>query len=234
MFFLFILAPFFVLAQADNHGEKYYQWFDDLVDIENTALYNGIGYVEKYKVINKYHKFFESTDFLLGDMVYDGQYYPNLEMKYDLDEDLVVLHLKNGLRKVLLQPIKKKVEKFTIDGHRFVNIADGTAKTYDISGFYEVLFEKSDLMLLERHQKKRFKREGKNSVYYEFKSRNQYYLFYNNEYFTIRKRKDFIRIFPKLQKQIQTYSKKRSPRTEIRGYLISLAKRIELLLSETQ
>ncbi len=234
LFFFLILAPFFILAQADDHGEKYYQWFDDLIDIENTALYNGIGYVEKYKVINKYHKFFESTDFLWGDMVYDGQYYPNLEMKYDLDEDLVVLHLKNGLRKVLLQPIKEKVEKFTIDQHRFVNITDSVAKTYAISGFYEVLFEKSDFMLLEKHQKKRFKREGKSSVYYEFKSRNRHYLFYNNEYFTVRNRKDFMRIFPKLQKQIQTYSKKRSSKTEIREYLISLAKRVQLLLSETQ
>ncbi|WP_133248430.1 hypothetical protein [Flagellimonas aquimarina] len=230
---LFYISCFsFVFGQTKSN-DQYHEWFDGLVGIENTALYNGIGYIEKYKVINDYHKFYKTTDFLPGSIVYDKNYYSGLEMKYDLDEDLIVLNLKHGLRIVLLQPIKKKVMRFTIDNHSFININDSLASAFNILGFHEVLLENSSFQLLEKHQKKRFQRKGKNTVYHEFKSRNFNILHYNNEYFTVKNRKDFTKIFPEFKKQIETYSKKKSfPKSTYRQHLVSLARRIHELLLE--
>lgn len=226
---LFYISCFsFVFGQVKSN-DNYHEWFDELVGVENTALYNGIGYIEKYKVINEYHKFYKTTDFLPGSIVYDKNYYSGLEMKYDLDEDLVALNLKNGSRIILLQPIKSKIEQFIIDDQLFININDSLSLASNISGFHEVLYENPDFQLLEKHQKKRFVRKGKNTIYYEFKSRNFNVLFYNNNYFPISKRKDFIKVFPEYKKQIELFSKKTFPKSNYRQHLVSLAKRIHQL-----
>lgn len=228
---LFYISGFSLVFSQIKSNDDYHEWFDELVGVENTALYNGIGYIEKYKVINDYHKFYKTTDFLPGSIVYDKNYYSGLEMKYDLDEDLVALNLKNGLRIILLQPIKNKIDRFTIDNQSFININDSLSRASNISGFYEVLLENPGFQLLEKHKKKRFERKGKNTIYYEFKSRNFNVLFYNNNYFTVSKRKDFIKIFPQYKKQIEVFSKKKSPKSSYRRDLVSLANRIyELLL----
>lgn len=216
-------------AQNQAEEEAYYLWFDKVFGIENTALYNGVGYTEKFRVINEYHKFFKTTEFLKGSINLEGNPYPGLQMKYDLDADEVLVNLNNGNRIVFLQPIKSRVESFTIDNHHFIHIRDSIANAAGIPGFYEVLWQNSNMKLLEKHFKKRFKKEGKNSVYYEFKSRNTTFLFYDNTYYPIRRRKDFIRIFPDLKKEIQASSKKKFPKADYRNYLISLAKRVHAL-----
>nr|WP_299173566.1 hypothetical protein [uncultured Allomuricauda sp.] len=221
------------MSQEVQKGEEeYYEWFDKAMGIENTALYNGIGYVEKYKVINNYHKFYKTTDFLKGSIVYDGHHYFGLEMKYDLDEDLVLLNLKKGLRIVLLQLIKSKVDSFIIDGHKFINIRDSLPNNPGISGFYEVLLENQHLKLFEKHKKKRFQKAGNNSVYYEFKSRNVMFLFYNQQYYPLRNRKELVKVFPEYKKEIEGLSKKKFPKSNTRDYLITLSNRISGLLAE--
>ncbi|TXN35548.1 hypothetical protein FVB32_13290 [Flagellimonas hymeniacidonis] len=221
-----------LVAQVEQNDIAYYKWFDELIGIENTSLYNGIGAVEKYRVINEHHKFYKTTDFLSGSIVYDGQYYSGLEMKYDLDEDVVLLNQQSGLRIVLLQLIKNKTEQFAIDNHTFININDSLSRANGILGFHEVLLQNPRLKLLEKHTKKRFKRQGKKSLYYEFKSRNFNLLFYKDRYYTVGNRKDFIKIFPEFKKEIEAYSRKTFPKSNYRQHLIALTKRIDELLQQ--
>ncbi len=219
-----------IISQNQITEREHYLWFDQMVGVENSALYNGIGYSEKFRVINQYHKFFKTTEFLPGSIVFDGNLYPGLQMKYDLDSDQVLVNLKNGSGIVFLQPIKKKIQSFTIEGHQFIHVNDSLAKANNISGFYEVLWQNSQMKLLEKHFKKRFKREGKNSIYYEFKSRNAVFLFYDKNYYPVKRRKDFIKIFPGLKEEIQAFSNKSFPKSDSRRHMIALTSSIHTLL----
>lgn len=233
LYFLFTTST--VSAQKGFYGkvaEDYYSWFDEQVEKESLPLYIGIGYVEKYKVINKYHKFFKSTGFLKGSLIYDGQLYPDLEMKYDLDEDLILLNLRNGQRIVLLQPNQDKIERFEIDGKYFIHINDGISKARETSGYYELLYEGTNLQLHEKHTKKRFERKGRKSLYYEFKSRNKNYLFYKGEHYVLKDRKDFENVFPEFKREIQGYSKKRFPKENRHAHLITISRRIDELINK--
>lgn len=233
--FFFILSGVLAQTTSEKNGEvAYYDWFDKQVQKEHLPLYNGIGYVEQYKVINEYHKFYKSIDFLKGSLFYDGQLYANLELKYDLHEDLVLLNLKNGQRIVLLQPDQEKIENFTIDGKYFIHVYDHILQGNDASGYYELLYEGSHFELLEKHTKKRFERKGKNSLYSEFKSRNKSYIFYEGVLYVLQNRKDFEEIFPEFKKEIQEYSKKRFPKENRRAHLIALSKRINDLINNSK
>ncbi len=217
-------------SQIEQNEDDYYKWFDELVEIENTPLYNGIGYFAKYKVINEYHQFFKSVDFLPGSIVYKGQYYPNIMMKYDLYEDVVLLNLKKGLRIVLLQPIKSRIDSFKIFGHNFKNINNSAAKKQDVSGFYELLFDAPGFQLLEKHKKQRYERKGKSNLYSEFKKRNTFILFYAGNYYPINNRKSLIDVFPAYTKEIQGYSHKKFPKENRTDYLTVLCQRTYALI----
>lgn len=154
---------------AQNQNSDYLTWFDATVGIENTPIFEGLGYVEQFKSINEKHKFFTSEDFATGSIMYDGQEYHRLNLKYDLSVDEVIVNLKDGFETVSLQPEKRKISGFTVYGSNFENIGNPTASAPEISGFFEILFSAPSLSLLKKNHKKRSKKIGK-LVYYDFTS----------------------------------------------------------------
>jgi len=77
-----------------------------------------------------------------GDVNYYGNWYRNLDLQYDIEDDIVITRDAQGLLKLRL--IREKLESFTIDGHLFVKL-----KLLSSRGeFYEQLFKgKRSLML---------------------------------------------------------------------------------------
>ncbi len=141
---------------AQNQNSDYLTWFDATVGIENTPIFEGLGYVEQFKSINEKHKFFTFEDFATGSIMYDGQEYHRLNLKYDLSVDEVIVNLKDGFETVSLQPEKRKISGFTVYGSNFENIGNPTASAPEISGFFfEILFSAPSLSLLKKHHKKK-------------------------------------------------------------------------------
>jgi len=231
---LMLILYQYSFSQIEQSTDVYNNLYDQVIEIENTPLFNGLGYVEKYKVINEYNKFFKSSEFLPATIVYKGQYYPNIEMKYDLYEDVVLLTHKKGMRIVLLQPIKARIDSFVIDGHNFRNINDTAAETLGMTGFYEVLFDAPGFQLLEKHHKRRFERKGKNTVYSEFKQRNKMILFYNGSYHEIKTRISLTKLFPEYKSEIQDFSYSRFPKENRSEYLKIVCQKINELISNTK
>lgn len=227
-FFLVLSTPF-TYGQTDQKERLNYIWFDSLAGQENSELYNGIGYVEKYRVINEYHKFFISADFLPGSINYRGQSYFGLKVKYDLDEDKLIVSLDSGSGIVFLQPIKSWINNFVVDGHQFLHVKDEQANAEIPPGFYEVLLKTPVMTLLKRNKKNRFKRTKKKVVYYEFKTSNETILFYNNTYHRVNSRSDFLKIFPQLKSEIKKYSNRTFQNPDRSEEMIGLINRISVI-----
>lgn len=208
LFFCLTFSVFPSDAQSTKKPIQIHNWFDDLMGAENNSLYNGIGYTEKYKVINKYHKFFKTTEFLDGEIVFEDLIYPVTEMKYDVDADELLINHKKGQRLILLRPIKKRISEFDLDGHHFIHLQNSTLEQLGLSGFYELLWQNNDTQLLEKHFKKRFQRKGNNSIYHEFKSRNWKALYSKGKLTPLRSKKDILKLFPDLKKEIKPLLKK--------------------------
>ena len=215
-------------AQSTKENASYLNWFDSKVGLENTPLFEGLGYVETYKSINEKHKFFNSKDFLKGSIVYDGQVYYDVRLKYDLYSDVVVINLKDGFEAVALQPKKSKISSFTVEQSDFINIGLPDASLTEITGYFEILFSSSKLKLLKKHRKKRLKKIG-NFVYYEFIEDNFIVLFYNGQYQVVSSNRDFRTLFPEFKKEIRRYEIKKSDRDATMKALVT---RISLLISE--
>ncbi len=126
----------------------YYNWFDSKVQRYNTGLFNGIQYTEQYRTINEKHKFFEKSEFQLGSVVYNGQFYDQTTLKYNLDTDQLLLNIGYNYKFPTLILLKSKVEGFRIGESHFVHIENKSDET-EMEGFYQVLVANDSVRLLK-------------------------------------------------------------------------------------
>lgn len=208
-------------GQSLNYEKDFLNWFDNIIGIENTGLSNGLVYKEKYRSRNEKHKFFLSSKFLIGNINYENEHYFGIAIKYDLYEDEILVKVNNDI-----QLSKDKISSFQINEHQFIKINDDISKKINQEDFYEILLNSPLFKVYIKHKKKKVERIGDKSTYYEFLDDNEYHLFYENNYHTINKRKDLIKIFPEYQNEINKYSNKQFKNSEKTNSLFHLMKNI--------
>ena len=108
----------------NNTEVNYYNLFDQEVGVANTALYQGVVYTEKYRTINGNTQYYKTRDFLKGSVCYEGQCYYDLNLKYDVYEDQVLLKLIGKAGGGTVQLFKDKIESFQINGSDFVKLEE--------------------------------------------------------------------------------------------------------------
>lgn len=232
-FVLFLVLHFsFSYGQVKNSEAIAYNWFNKVVGAENTGISNGIEYVEHHRTINEKHKFFKSFGFLPGSVVYDNQPYYNVELKYNVYDDLLIARITNSLGKTILQLHKEKIASFVIDGHEFINVPSNEGLE---AGFYEILAKNEQLQLIKKHSKKQNAILDKEFVYYEFVPENVKYAFVRNgNYARIEEKEDMTQLFPGLEEEINDfYSTNNSLFNSNRElFMLNLFQEITSILSE--
>ena len=206
----------------------YLNWFDEQVGIENTALYEGVVYRESYRTINEKVKFFKSAKWYNGSIVYSDQEFHNVQLKYDVFGDQLILKQLDRLGGGVLLLIKSNISSFQIEETEFVNLKDAAVGS-GISGFHELLWQESELRLLAKHRKKDFVRKDRSAAYHEFIDDKKLYLLdLNGQYHLINKKRELTDVFPELKKDIDGfYQKNKRLRTRnIDAFMVALARKL--------
>jgi hypothetical protein len=200
---LFLSFSFITTAQNTSTNGSHYNWYDAIVGVENTGLYVGYEYKDQFRITEDFHKFFQSHDFITGNLTYNGQPYYDQQLKYNLFDDELIIKLRNKGGETIMQLIKDDLYGFSINGHQFVkfsNIEDDKGN----DAFYEVLRDHPSVKLLKRHSKRRIKKLDKNVIYYEYKDRKPlYFIVHENVSYEVRSKKDFLNIFPEHKEEIR-------------------------------
>lgn len=223
-------------AQTSQSESNYFSAFDTSVNSQNTGLYNGIVYYDNIGLSSEKHRFFKTKDFVTGSIKYDGQTYYDIPIKYDVYSDIVLVKLKNGFNEVIMQPIKDKVEEFSIGASPFIKIQEEINKRELLFGFYENLSSNSFFTLYKKHRKLKKKRLDKAVVYFDFLDRYEYVLLYQNMYYPIKGKGSISKIFPEYKKQINTFYKENSSikKTDPDGFMISVLNHVYALMLDNK
>ncbi len=202
-----IINTFSLQSQTNSDRINNYNWFDSKIGIENTGIYNGIIYKEKFRTENGNHKYYLTSQFINGNIIYNGQPYYNVEMKYDIYEDNLIIKLHDESEYSIIQLINDKVDEFSINNHKFLKISEKHENFFNeaISGFYEISYQSKHLKLLKKHIKSRKERIVGNFVYSQFKDESEYFIFFNDGYYKINSKKYLIKLFPELKKNINNF-----------------------------
>jgi hypothetical protein len=135
--------------EAINHAVQQYQQFFTPV----LSIYNGPQYVDYMGSLRGGQPFFLSTEFAKGSIVYDNTLYDNIQLKYDLVKNAVVINDLSGTMDIAL--LNDRISSFKILDHSFVRLAQENVKSPLIAtGFYEVLYKSSSTVLLKKESKK--------------------------------------------------------------------------------
>ena len=237
--FLFVLCgiiPMQILNGQENKNiAGYYALFDQTIGVTNSGIFNGVLYVEKHPVRGEDHKFFGSKSFMPGSVDYNEQSYFNVELKYDVYDDQLLIRNSEISGSPIAILDKEYIATFKINGHIFKNISFSTGKSNELSGFFEVLIDNDSLTLLKKHKKKIFRMledetDGVDlygsKLYYKFKDQYFYYLYFNRYYYPLKKAGSLNAIFPQYKTQLKEIYKRHGAlrKTDSESYLIAVIK----------
>ncbi len=230
LFFVLTAITFNLSAQRTDKQSDYLQWFDQQIGIENTTLYKGIIYRETYRTINDKVKFYKSPQWFDGSVVYSGQLFSNIQLKYDVFGDQLIVKQLDRLGGGGLLLFKDKVSEFVIDNTVFVNVKD-IPKSSEFAGFYELLLDlDNDTRLLAKHFKNDFVRKDRRATYYEFIDlENEYVLEHGRSYYRVNSKKELLKVYPEAKKAIDSFyqKNKRLRSRDMDAFMVALINSLE-------
>lgn len=213
--FLLLLCTGYSFSQDKTNTSKYYNTFDSYFKHQNKGVFNGMEYIDEYPEIplkaKTNNKFYGTYDFLNGNIVYNGQPYYDIKMKYDLLNDLVVLEYVN--KKVNFISLNSNlINEFEVLGSTFVRLeSNPVIVPYYDNGFFEEAFLGNTFSLFVKYKKEKIQDLSNKRVYFKFKELQSYFITYNNAFYKINTKRDIIKLLPHLEKPIKTFFKE-SPR----------------------
>lgn len=205
-YFSFLILFFLCLTPSLINGQEHpglLKWFDSQIGLENSRLLNGTAYNERHRILNNKNKLFQGNAGT-GSVLYDGHWFTDLQMRYNIFDDALIVQLEttDGLK--IVQLVRDKVERFTLHGSTFANFQK--VKGGRIGGFYEILFEEDRITLVKKHARKINEKRDRQVSYYEFEPVDGHYAFtYQDDIYLLGNRNDLEKIFPSYRDEIRAY-----------------------------
>jgi hypothetical protein len=219
---LFVTVIWVFNLTAQNNYEDFYIWFDSKIGSENTGLYNGTRFQETFQTKRGVHRYFLGTEFQNGNINYFGQPYFDVALKYDIYEDQVLFSI--------VKLIKDEIQSFEIEGHKFFLLqpAEISNSSSSIDGFYEILLEGKRFILYKKNKKSKREFIENETVFTDFKINNEYFIYVDDTYHKIVKKRDWIKVFPEAKKTVNDFyrSHKFLFKTDYEAFVSQLAEKI--------
>ena len=113
---------------------------------EKTLLYNGREYTRmNQRTIG--HPFYASDQPQKGSLVYNGIFYPEAKLTYDIATDEIVM---TAFENITISLLNERIAEFSIGDHRFTHIRENEMGVEQ--GYYEILVE-GQFNVLAKHKK---------------------------------------------------------------------------------
>ena len=174
---------------------------------QQSRLYNGPEYSPYNPTIKGNAYFTDINTFATGTVTYDGIFYKNVAMMYDLYRDVVAVRLYNGFSIFTL--LNERVQSFDLLSHHFIYIkADSlSAKVGLNTGIYDQLYN-SDLEVLVKRSKTLQSTSGTSSLETYFTTPSLYfYLKKGGSYYSVNGQNVLLNILKDRKKELQQYIK---------------------------
>lgn len=203
-----------IYSQTSNNTISIYNWFDQTLGKENLAIYNGPRHVNYYRTLDNSHSYYVSGNYSSGDVTYENQTYSNLDLKYDVNNDILVFKPTGEFDYMGICLIKERTAGFSIYNKKFININYNNPKCPPfMNGYYqEIVFSKINVLYI-KHHKTRTKvidtktiSDGVNQPTTDsFRDKNEFVLKYKDVYYKLNSKSDVIKIFPEHKSIIKNY-----------------------------
>lgn len=173
---------------------------------QQSRLYNGPEY-EAYNPTIRGNAYFQDIDkFSPGTVTYDGLFFKDVPIMYDLNKDVVVVLLYNKFSMYTL--LNERVERFDLLNHHFINIMSDSLHTNTgiDAGFYDELYH-GNIVVLAKYSKSIQTTSVSNTLESYFSSSKNFYLKKGNNYYSISGQGALLDILKDKKKELKQYIK---------------------------
>lgn len=186
-------------AQTSSRDEIY-RTYDQIVGLENTGLYNGTEFTDLYLNTDGTFRYLMGFDYIKGSVMYKGQYYVDVLLKYDLLEDNLITQSNDNLSIFNVKLIPEFVSEFSLHNLHFVKLSG-----IDKNGFFEYAFNGDSIDLYIKRASRKREKVLKSGIQYSFKQSNYYLMAYNAKFNKVETIKDVTRAFPEIKSEIKAF-----------------------------
>jgi len=170
---------------------------------QESPLYNGSEYIEYAYTLQEGHPFFQTTDFVNGNINLDGMIFHDVPMLYDIVKDQVIIQDFQRVYKINLPA--DKIQQFFLLGHLFVRVTRDSADLVR-TGFYDQLY-KGKIALFAKRDKKVIEKYSNVQIGKVIVSQDVYYIKKEGIYHTIKNRSSLLTVLKNKKKEVQQYLK---------------------------
>jgi hypothetical protein len=219
-----------ILAIGQNNSANIYNTFDKTIQVKNAPFNNGKIHFNPFRSIDKTTRY-RTDDFVAGAIVFDGQQYDNLALKYDLLKDELIVKFDGQGNKMGFSPVKQRIDAFYIDGLKFKNL-DLVSHPDFVSGFYEET-DAGHVILYTKHYKDQFTALTNEQVFYTYVLRNAFVFCHQSTFYKIDNENDAVKAFPQLEAPIAAFFRNNAPleKTDRTQFMKKLARHLGELLN---
>ena len=187
----------------NNNEILTYNWFDKNFGKESLDFNNGNGHLNFDQTINDHHRYYKTDEFKNGNIIYEGQSYFNLDLKYDLFNDQLVIRPYIESPYIQINLLKEKVDSFKIDNEKFINLKQ--TSTNFKSGYYEEVIIGNSAVLYIKYNKEKNDVIRGYSVFIDYKSHSDYLLLKDNKFTLINDKTELIKLYPDQKRKINDF-----------------------------
>lgn len=177
--------------------------YDKSRSARTSGLYSGSLYVRDYYNV-KGHPFFQSDSLQKGDVFYNGVFYQDINLLYDLSHDNVVVEYSGDTKLVL---IPGKTAYFILQGHLFLRRSDPLPAG---EGFYELLFEGRTEILVKR-VKKLVGFTGSTEINSVFAEYDNYFIYKDSSYHSVSNKRELLNVLKDKKTELKDFVSKNKP-----------------------
>lgn len=201
--FLYLVSYSYSQNQLDD---KVFETYDALVERDNTGLYNGTEFTDLYLNTDGSFRYFNGFDYSKATINYNGQYFVNVSMRYDLLEDKLLVRSDDNLSIFNIELIPEFVESFSLYGRNFVRL-DDTNLNLAGNKFFQVAFRGTNLELYLKLAKRKKEKTKRKAVEYKFTDDNFFLVKKDGKYSMLSSIRDFKKVLPEKEEEIKEFYK---------------------------
>jgi hypothetical protein len=232
---IFIFLPFAhaVGQPADTLSGGLHFPQDSLLNIydsrkDSLSLYNGRQFYG-YSLSIEGSAFFQANEWGHGSVLYDGAWYRNVELMYDLYRDELIARHPVGIPIVLF---RERVQEFILTGKVFVYLEKDKNNVVS-NGFYQRVTDGKATVYAKRVRKLEEKIDGL-FIERKFILADQFFVLKVGVYYTVKKQKGLLALFKDKRQEISEYKGrlKQKYKTNPEQFIVNIADYYNQLLSE--
>jgi hypothetical protein len=169
-----------------------------------SRLYNGSKYAAPKQTFEQ-HPYFASEDWITGAVFYDGEYFPDIPLMYDLFLGaLVTEHYPSGH---FLELVPEKLQYFSMGDHYFEKIEnESVSNSLPKTGFYEILYDGKTRLVSLRQKYLREKIEAPDIII-TYEEKNRYFIFMDEVFFPVKSKASMLKLLDDRKRELKRFLK---------------------------